>query len=225
MSAPRQKQRLCIVGAGDHAHVVADTALETGRFRLVGFADELGARTFDDAFQVPVVHVDETSFQQLAADVIVVAVGNNAVRQRLARALINELGQTLAEAIVHPRAFVSSRATIGRGTVICAGATVNTEASVGENCIVNTGATVDHHCHVSNDVHVAPGAHLAGNVTVGEGTLVGLASCVLPHKTIGAWATVGAGAVVINDVARASTAIGCPAHTRRTAEVASNNEK
>ena len=47
-----------------------------------------------------------------------------------------------------------------------------------------------------------------------EGALVGIGASVNPGLTIGAWAVVGAGAAVTQDVPAGVTAIGVPARWR-----------
>ena len=52
-----------------------------------------------------------------------------------------------------------------------------------------------------------------------EGALVGIGAIVLPRVRIGAWSTVGAGAVVTADVPPAVTVMGVPARVRVAATV------
>ena len=55
-------------------------------------------------------------------------------------------------------------------------------------------------------------AHImGGEVVIEEGALVGIGAIVVPRTTIGAWATVGAGAVVIKPVPPGVTVVGVPA--------------
>jgi acetyltransferase-like isoleucine patch superfamily enzyme len=53
--------------------------------------------------------------------------------------------------------------------------------------------------------------HLGGEVRIGEGALIGIGAVVLPRVTVGAWSTVGAGAVVTSDVPPGVTVAGVPA--------------
>jgi acetyltransferase-like isoleucine patch superfamily enzyme len=76
---------------------------------------------------------------------------------------------------------------------------------------VNTAASLDHDCVLGAFAHVAPGTHLAGSVVVGDGAFLGVGVSVIPGRRIGAWATVGAGAAVIHDVADRVTVVGVPA--------------
>ena len=113
--------------------------------------------------------------------------------------------------VVHPRAFVASNATVGRGSQILAMSVVGANATLGQSVIVNTAATVDHDCVIGDGVHVGPGAHLAGEVRVGNNAFLGIGAIVLPRVHIGDGAVVGAGAVVIRNVSSGETVVGVPA--------------
>ena len=47
--------------------------------------------------------------------------------------------------IIHPSAYVSPKAVIGKGSVILPHATVNNDAVVTYGCVVDIGAILDHH--------------------------------------------------------------------------------
>jgi acetyltransferase EpsM len=53
-------------------------------------------------------------------------------------------------------------------------------------------------------------AALAGNVTVGEGTQIGINATVKQGITIGKWAIIGAGAVIVKDVPDFAVVVGNP---------------
>jgi len=53
-------------------------------------------------------------------------------------------------------------------------------------------------------------------VIVQDGVLIGTGAQVLQYLRIGASATVGAGAVVVKDVAAGCTVVGIPAKTRNS---------
>jgi acetyltransferase EpsM len=141
----------------------------------------------------------------------VIAVGDNHARRRLAETLAAALPACAYPTVVHPAATVHPSATLGEGTVVFAGCVVQPDARLGRHVILNTAATVDHDCRLGDFVHAAPGSRLAGRAEIEDGVLLGIGSAVLPGRRVGAWATVGAGGVVVEDIAAGVVAVGVPA--------------
>lgn len=209
--------RVIIVGAGGHGQVVADILLQratqSATLTPVGYVDDDASLTGRQLLGLPVLGkiADLAAFEH---DAVIVAIGDNRTRRTLFMTLQSQ-GESLATAI-HPSAVVAPSAVVGAGAVLCAGVIVNPGASIGVNVIVNTGATVDHHNVIGDHAHIAPGAHLGGDVAIGEGTLIGIGAVVMPQQRVGAWCTVGAGAVVTRDLPDQVVAIGAPARIIRT---------
>jgi sugar O-acyltransferase (sialic acid O-acetyltransferase NeuD family) len=159
--------RLLIVGAGGHGRAVAEAVQLAGEFELAGFADD-GWPGLREVWDHPVLAATgDLAACRAKADAAIVAIGNNAVREAL-HARLRAAGFVLAT-VVHPRAFVSPRATLGAGCAVMAGAIVGTEARLGEGAIVNCGAVVDHHCEVADFGHLGVAACMAGGSVLGRG--------------------------------------------------------
>jgi len=130
-------------------------------------------------------------------------------------------------------AHVREGATIGIGTSIGRGAYVGPDVVIGRNCKLQNLALVYEPAVLGDGVFVGPGAVLTNDlfpravnpdlsrktaadwhavgVTVRDGASIGArAVCVAP-VTIGAWAMVGAGAVVVSDVPAHALVVGSPA--------------
>jgi sugar O-acyltransferase (sialic acid O-acetyltransferase NeuD family) len=199
--------KLLVIGAGGHAKVVVDAALQTDIdvVAVVGGASDpkavLGIGVVD-AYDAP------------PCDAFIVAIGDNAARARLFAEYCAR-GLTPAS-VVHPAATISPSAEIARGTFVAAGVIVNPETHIGENCILNTGCTIDHDCDLGPHVHVGPGVNLCGAVSIDEGALIGVGACAAPGTSVGAWSVVGAGAAVVGSLPGRSVCTGVPARVVRS---------
>jgi len=200
-----------IIGAGGHGKVVLDILQAEGKYRPVGFVDNNPSLLDSYVCGLPVLGpinaLPRLKRQRIRHAVI--AIGDN--RQRMAqKEFVDRDGVRLVNAI-HPTAYVSPKAVLGRGVVVAPGAKVVVEATIRDLAIVNTGAIVDHECDVGEGAHVCPGAVLAGRVRVGRGAFVGIGAQVIQCRSVGDFAVVGAGAAVIHDVPDHATAVGVPA--------------
>lgn len=204
--------KVLIIGAGGHGQVVADILLrmrEAGtEVTPVGYLDDDATRRDQMVLGLPVLgRIEELG--GIAHDAVVVAIGNNAFRRGLFRAL-QEQGEEFFTAR-HPSAIIAPDVSVGAGSMMSAGVIVNTGSSIGENVILNTGCTVDHHNRIADHVHIAPGVHLGGEVEIGEEALVGIGATVMPRRRIGKGSVVGAGALVHGDVPDGVVVVGVPA--------------
>lgn len=150
-----------------------------------------------------------TRLRQAGHDTAFIAIGSNALRQRLG-ALARQLGYRLANAI-SPAAVISPSARLGNGIAIMAGAVINAESSIADLAIINTCASIDHDGRIGEAVHIAPHCALAGNVTVADRAFLGVGCKVIPGISIGQDVVAGAGSVIVRDIAPRARVAGIPA--------------
>jgi sugar O-acyltransferase (sialic acid O-acetyltransferase NeuD family) len=158
--------RLLIVGAGGHGRSVAEAAVLSGQYELAGFVDD-GMAVGSAIWHTSVLGstADLKAYAALC-DKVVVAIGNNALRESLVTRLVG-LGFELTT-VIHPKAIVSPSAVIGQGCAIMAGAIVGTEAHLGLGVIANCGSVVDHHAQVHEFGHLGVNACMAGGAILGR---------------------------------------------------------
>lgn len=209
-------ERVLIVGAGGHAQVVADILLKMAAvgqpIQPIGYIDDNPAVEGLSFLGLPVIGtIAERA--RISHDALIIAIGDNQIRRRLAQELIAH-GTRLASAI-HPTAIIAGGVTIGPGATICARVVINPGATVGANVIVNTAGTIDHHNRIGDHVHIAPGVCTGGDVVIDEGAFVGIGATVMPQRRVGAWSVVGAGSLVQRDIPPGVVAFGVPAQIRR----------
>lgn len=200
-----RKKRLIIIGASGHGKVLADIANCIG-YEQIYFLDD--NKVMRHCIDYPVIGSSKDAINYIDADFII-GIGNAIIREKIQQELYGA-GLRLAT-LIHPKAIVSSRAKIGKGTAIMAGAVVNPASIIGDGCIINTAATVDHDNRIDDFVHVSVGAHLAGTVSVGKRTWVGAGAIISNNVNICSDCMIGAGAVVVKDIDCPGTYIGVPA--------------
>ena len=191
------KTKIALIGAGGHAKVIIEILEEMGE-GIEMINDKNAALT--TLYGYPI------STDMPAPDLsVIISVGSNKIRKRVANELVNPFATA-----IHPKANLSKRAVIEKGTVVMAGVSINSNTVIGKHCIINTNASVDHDCIIGDFVHIAPGSSVAGGVTIGEGTQVGVGSSIIPGISIGKWVTIGAGTVILDDVPDYAVVTGVP---------------
>jgi acetyltransferase EpsM len=209
---------LVIVGGGEHARVVIDSARsQPERWSVIGYCDPAASDDTTRRFGVPWLGDDDAVFARAPANAaFVLGMGALVPSPRRAQLAARFAAQKVRWAtVVHARAIVSDSAALAEGVVVLAGAVVNTGAKIGAHAVVNSGAVVEHDVEIGAFAIVAPGSVIGGLATIGEGAFIGLGSRVRDHLRIGARALVGMGAVVVADVADDEVVVGVPARSRR----------
>ena len=206
-----------IIGAGGHAKVVIDTLRTLGTFDVLGVLDDDPLRLGTEVLGVPVRgEASLESIDRFGIEQAIIAIGSNRARAAVAGRLADRVSWATA---IHPTAHLAPGVRIGEGTVVFAGAIVQPSSVIGHHVILNTACSVDHDGSIGDFVHIAPGVRLAGNVQVGAGVLLGIGCSVIPERTIGAWATIGAGSVVVDDIPPDVTAKGIPAKSSEAGSI------
>ena len=199
-------ESVVLIGGGGHAKVIIDSIQASGD-SVLGILDD-GIAVGTEILGVPVIG-KIADYAKYREHKFLIAIGNNAIRRRIAEMLPVEW-----HTAIHPSASVSRYAHVGAGTVIMPFAVVNADASVGAHCILNTGAVVEHDNRIAEYVHISPNAALGGNVSVGIGTHIGIGAVIRNNISICGDCTIGAGAVVVKNITESGTYVGVPARKK-----------
>lgn len=198
---------LMIIGAGGHAKVVIEAVHANNQDCQIYLVDQdetrVGSVLLGNIIVYPLEKWD------VAGSSCHVAIGSNTTRKNLG--LLAEANKKDLHTVIHPRACVSSTATLGVGVFVAANAIISAEGRIDDGCIINHGAIVDHDCQIGKYTHIAPNATLGGGVKVGQECLIGAGAIIMPLIRVGNNVVVGAGAVVIHDIDDNETVVGVPA--------------
>ena len=196
---------LVIIGTGGHGREAMDIVeainARQPTFDVLGFVDDRDDN--DSLVQARGSRIiGRIEDLRTVGAAYVIGIGSGEVRKRI--------DEQLTQWGLEPATLVHPAATIGSMVVLGA----SSDITLGRHAHVNVRASISHDCRLSDYVTVSPGVTVSGAVVVGEGALLGAACAVLQGRTIGSWSTVGAGAVVVDDVAPGVTAVGVPARAR-----------
>ena len=199
---------LLILGTRTLAVEIADVAADIPGVQVAGFVENLNRERCQEKLEdLPVLWVDDVaSLAQSHSAVCGLATTH---RSRFV-AQIAAYGMPFAT-VIHPSARISSKSTVGEGSILSVGVIVAARTHLGRHVLVNRGALIGHHTDIGDYVTVQPGANIAGACSIGEATFIGMGAIVIDHITIGAHSVVGAGAVVTTDVPDHVLVVGIPA--------------
>lgn len=189
-------KNIVILGAGGHAHVIADIVRAEGN-NLVAFLDDNLLQS-DCAGPIR----DYIKYQECE---FIIGIGDADIREELSRLPLKW------HTAIHPSAIISSSAFISEGTCIMPLAVVNARSRIGKHCIINTGAIIEHDNVVGEFSHVSVGAKLGGTVSVGSKVWIGIGATLKNNIRICDETFIGAGSVVIKSIFESGTYFGVPA--------------
>ena len=157
---------------------------------------------------------DSSVGQIMESDGILIAIGDNQIRNRIVRSIRQARDMPPLISVIHPSASVSRTARIGEGCMIHQGAVVAGGARIGDGVIINSGAVVEHEVVLDDFVSLAPGVITGGKVHIGLRSAVGLGAVIRDSLSIGSDTLIGAGSLVLKSLPNGVIAYGSPAEVR-----------
>nr|WP_163503658.1 transferase [Halomonas socia] len=143
------------------------------------------------------------------------SMGNNQVRIETAGNILRNGG--VIPSLIHPLAEVSPSATIEEGVILKRNVAVQAKATIRRFSIVCDNSLVCHHSTINEGGFIAGLCVVGAYLTLGKGVFIGQGAIVPSGKAsvIGCFSSVGAGSVVIKDVAEYEVVAGNPARVLR----------
>lgn len=206
-----RRKRIVLVGGGGHCSACADVIESTGRYRIVGIVDPKAD------FPAPLATYswlgDDDVLPALAKryEMALVTVGHlktATIRNNLFEMIVGNGFEI--PTIISPNAAVSSRASVGRGTIVLHGATINIGVAVGDNCIINSNALVEHGSSIGQTTHVSTGVCVNGDCVIGSRVFIGSNSTILEGVNVCDDVIIGAGSLVRHSIGEPGTYAGSP---------------
>lgn len=205
---------LYIVGAGTYGEAMFDLAEHCG-YSVAGFFDDNEEKIGSLIFGKKVLgKVEELFADNLTGVNVVVAIGNNRVRNNLLKQVREKGGAT--PTLIHKTVTITKNVEIGEGVYIQPNVTLWTSVKIEDNCVISPGVVVAHHSTLKEGSFVSTLSGVGAGITIEEEAFLGMAVTVVTGvKTVGRGSVVGAGAVVIRDVPPGVVMAGVPAKKLR----------
>jgi sugar O-acyltransferase (sialic acid O-acetyltransferase NeuD family) len=176
--------------------------------RFAGYLDDGGAPLRAAGYDLPQLG-RIAGYRPEPSQRLVMALTDPAGKKAVAETLLAAGGEFAT--LIHPRAWVTNTAKIGKGVIIALFADISADATVGDFATVNGYSSVGHDAVLGAYSTLSGYVDLTGYVKVGAGCFFGTGARVLPRVSIGEGCTVGAGAVVVRTVTPHSTVYAAPA--------------
>lgn len=212
-------QKLVILGSGgncfDIVDVVRDLNSAKERYQLVGFLDD-NKEKLGQEYQGVAVIGGLHKVSELCDCTFVNGIGSTS-NFRKKKEILNSLSipPERYASIVHPSAWISPSASIGRGVVLFQNCVVTSNAKVGDHVIVLPNCVISHDDSIGDYCCIAGGVNVSGAVTIGESCYIGSNSSIREKVTIGPRSLIGMGSCVLNDCAPDSVIVGNPGRALR----------
>ena len=210
-------KKLVIIGGFGNGTVVQSTVEDinaiTPTWKLLGFLNDRDLGTING---LPVLgKIDYANAQRLLEDPEVYFFFS-LISVKLNHTFIHrlwelEIPKERFATIVHPTAVVSKFAKIGFGTCVQPFVSIGPNVKIGDHVQIFAQSMIGHGATLHDYSYVATNAVVGADVVLHEGAYLGTNSTTLEFISLGKWALVGIGTVVIKDVPEFAKVVGNPA--------------
>jgi len=199
-----RKEKILIVGCGEHARMAIDTIEDQSKYIVHGLVtnvdSELGLKI--SGYEVVCLEKDLKGYINDNPDITgyFLGVGVSSGNMKLRYKIYSELDKILKPVnIIHPTAIISKRAKIGLGNLFEAFTKVANDAVIGDHCIVCSFTAINHDQKVGDNVLIGCNVSMAGKNT-GSHSIISDGSSIAFKKSVGVNCILGDGTLVTKDV-------------------------
>ncbi len=187
-------------------------------WNILGYVDKADRSGVSDikvsGQSIPYLGGDDFLLRRTEQTNAAICVGNPSLRKKIAKN-IQKNPHICFPNLILGNVKICSDVQIGKGCIISMDARISTNVALGDFVFLNMGSGICHDGKIGNYVTLSPDVRLAGNVTVEEGCDIGMGAKIIQGRHIGANAVIGAGSVVITDIAAGCMAAGAPAKEKK----------
>lgn len=206
-------KKLIIIGEGGFGKEVACWAKqckEYGNEWLIDDYIDIGSENKVNSFQTGEILLSKIDKYIPVSDfVFSIAVQSPKMKLQIAESCLNK-GLTFIN-LIHPTAIIGEDVIIGIGCIICPYVVLTSNAKVGNFVIFNLFSYASYESKIGDGCTINPHCGVMIGAKLGKGVFMGSSSIVFPRKSVGDFAFIGAGSVVLNNVRENEKIFGTPA--------------
>jgi sugar O-acyltransferase (sialic acid O-acetyltransferase NeuD family) len=146
-------------------------------------------------------------------DVIVMGIGVPKVRRAVAQRLIEK--KVPFETVIHPKAFISSSACLGSGTIVAPFVAISEDTTLGNFLLINFSASIGHDAVIEDFSELCPHVSVSGFCHIEPECLMGSNSSITPGKKLSRGTQVSAGTAVMRNTRPYGFVQGVPGKEHR----------
>jgi sugar O-acyltransferase (sialic acid O-acetyltransferase NeuD family) len=204
------KKRCLVVGAGGAGREILSWTVQMQRddCEIAGLLDANPEAFSAGEFPYPILG-DPTSWTPKENEIFVAGLGDPTVRLRVCGGLKTRGARFVT--VVHPSVILALNVTLGEGCVLSPNVVVSANAVIEDFVLLNIAASIGHDARIGEGTTVSCHCDVMGYAQVGRECFLGSHAAILPAKKVGDRAIVGAGSIVIRNVAADTTVMGATA--------------
>jgi len=211
--------KVVIAGAGTYGSVYHKYLSNFNEFEVSGFVDDDPAKIGQmlNGLKIICETRNFTKLKELYIEGVFCPIGNNKTRQSLLKDYLSNGFQT--PSFIHESVIISDDLKVGIGVYILPGTIIMPFVEIHDFVMISMGVKIAHHTILHDASFLSAGVNMGANIDFGACAFAGIGSTITTGvKTIGDYATIGAGTVIIHNVPAHAVMVGNPGRLMRFGE-------